>query len=140
MKSDVKVLHIINNLTTGGAEKLLSESLLLYKKYKVQADILLLSPSCNLLDDELRSMLRNNIFLSKYSNLYNPLHIFEIRKYIKKYDVINVHLFPCLYWVAIAVKTCKTTPPIIFTEHSTHNRRINNRLLLSIDKVIYSHY
>ena len=39
----MKVLHIINNLNIGGAEKLLVETLPLYESFGVQVDVLLLT-------------------------------------------------------------------------------------------------
>ena len=39
----MKILHIINNLNTGGAEKLLVETLPLYEKKNIEVDLLLLS-------------------------------------------------------------------------------------------------
>ena len=39
----MKILHFINSLATGGAEKLLLESLPLYEKHGITADLLLLN-------------------------------------------------------------------------------------------------
>ncbi len=127
-------------MITGGAEKLLLDSLPLYQEYQVEVDILLLDATQSLFLKELKTNFNGKILTSKYSNLYNPLQIFEIQKYFKDYDLINVHLFPSLYWAAIAKRIYSNKSPLIFTEHSTDNRRINSSILAQLDKMIYTNY
>jgi len=47
-------------------------------------------------------------------------------------------LFPAFYWVVIAKILSFSKTKIVYTEHSTSNRRIRNPLFKLFDKVIYS--
>jgi len=136
----MKVLHIINSLTTGGAEKLLLDSLPIYQKYEVEADVLLLNSNKTPFYNEFTMNFNGNILTSKYSSIYNPLQIFQIHKYSKDYDLINVHLFPSLYWAAISKLIFRHGVPLVFTEHSTWNKRIDNYFFSKVDRIIYYAY
>lgn len=137
----MRVLHIINNLHTGGAEKLLVETLSLYPNYGVSADVLLLDTSKTPFLNILKKNFKGNILVSSVKNIYSPLQIFEIRKYLEKgYDIIHVHLFPVLYWVSLAKFLKKTTSKVIFTEHNTDNKRLQNIFFRQVDRIIYKQY
>jgi glycosyltransferase involved in cell wall biosynthesis len=51
-----------------------------------------------------------------------------------------VHLFPALYWVALAKLLGRSNVKLIYTEHSTNNGRRGGFLFPLIDKFIYSIY
>ena len=62
---------------------------------------------------------------------------------MKKYDVVHVHLFPPFYYAALANNlfiSKEARPKLIYTEHSTDNRRMNIKVFSIIDKYIYSLY
>lgn len=136
----MRVLQIINSLNIGGAEKLLIDSLPHYQKKNVRVDILILQKTETPFLKQLKSNFKGKIFFSAVKSLYNPRQIRIVRKYIKDYDIVHVHLFPSLYWVALAKNTLKKFPILIFTEHNTENRRINNPVFRILDKFIYSKY
>lgn len=139
----MKVLHIINNLGSGGAEKLLEDMIpLMNKMEKVESDILLLTDEKNVFYD---SVINKGVKVDvvKYRNMYEVRNIFEIKKYIVDggYDVVHSHLFPTQYWVALSrlfIRNKKVK--FISTEHSTHNRRREKFYFRYIDKLIYSQY
>jgi hypothetical protein len=60
--------------------------------------------------------------------------------YLEKYDIVHVHLFPTLYWVALAKFLSFSKTKLIFTEHNTSNRRINKKLWRVSDNFIYRQY
>ncbi|MGO1372088.1 MAG: glycosyltransferase [Senegalia sp. (in: firmicutes)] len=139
----MKVLHVINNLGAGGAEKLIEESLPIMNGAKgIKVELLLLSDQGNVFDEGLRkSGISIDVIPGK--KIANPLNIYHIRKYILvgKYDVVHAHLFPTIYWVSIASKLMwKNKPKFFYTEHSTHNRRRNKRFLRPVEKFIYSSF
>ncbi len=136
----MKVLHIINSLNTGGAEKLLSESLPLYNKRGIKTDLLLLNGDETPLLKELKKQNCCNIYTLGKGLVYNPLLIFKLIPYIKRYDIIHAHLFPSLYWLSIAKILSFTKTKIIYTEHSTNNKRRNFWLFEMIDKLFYYPY
>lgn len=136
----MKILHVINSLETGGAEKLLAEALPIYEKKGVTADILLLKRVNTSLLQELESINKNKIFSLDKSSVYNPLKIFKIKSYIKDYDIIHVHLFPTFYYVALSNILFFFGKKMVYTEHSNHNRRLNSKYFKVIDKIFYSIY
>ena len=86
----MKVLHIIPSMEIGGAQKLLSDLLPLQMK---QADVTLLvfkSVENTLVDKLVEAGVR--IVSLNEKNVYNPLIVFKLKKYIKGYDVVHVHL------------------------------------------------
>jgi glycosyltransferase involved in cell wall biosynthesis len=76
----------------------------------------------------------------KIKGVYNPFLIFRIIPYLKRYDIIHTHLFPTLYWVALAKLLSFCRVKLVFTEHSTSNTRIENRFFRVIDRFIYLFY
>jgi len=55
------------------------------------------------------------------ANLYSPCNIFKFKKHLNKqtYYIINVHLFPSFYWVAIAHWFSNSKIPLINTVQSS---------------------
>lgn len=137
----MKILHIINSLHFGGAEKLLLDTVPEYIKRGIETEILLLddhkTPFYTDLTEKYHVKILSN---TKKRSLYNPLHMLRIRRYIKHYDIIHVHLFPSLYWVALATLFLRHKTKLIVTEHNTENRRRNVSLLKYIDRYVYKKY
>jgi glycosyltransferase involved in cell wall biosynthesis len=137
----MKILHVINNLGSGGAEKLIEDTLTIMNQYSnIEVEILILTGENNVFGEELRNS-GINIYNLETFNIYNPINIIKIKKFIKNnnYDLIHVHLFPVFYWVTIAnVLNFKNKIPLVMTEHSTHNRRRNYKFFKFFDKFIYN--
>ncbi|MGQ7625001.1 glycosyltransferase [Streptococcus suis] len=139
----MKVLHIINNLGSGGSEKLLEDLIpLMNKMENVEADILLLTDEKNVFYDSLINK-GVKVDVVKYRNMYDIRNIFEIKKHIVDgdYDIVHTHTFPTQYWVALSRMFIENKKvKFITTEHSTHNRRREKFYFRYIDKLIYSQY
>ena len=139
----MKVLHIITSLYTGGAEKLLIDSIPIYKQKGIDVYLLLLNGNETPFYKQLKS---KNITLYKLTKgnirkVYNPLLTFQIIPYLKKYDIIHVHLFPALYWTALAKYLSRSKVKLVFTEHSTNNKRITKKgVWRLLDKLVYKQY
>jgi hypothetical protein len=139
----MKILHITNNLGSGGAEKLLSDLLPRLNKCKdIECDLLLLTDENNVFDKEL---IENGIKINVLHRrkIYSPLNIVEIIKFINQgnYDIVHSHLFPAQYWIALSRLFIKNKRiKLITTEHSTNNRRREKVYFKPIDKYIYSKY
>lgn len=137
----MKILHIINNLGIGGAEKLIVDTLPALKSRGSDVELLVLNKLHNTLELILES---ENILIHSVNtrNIYNPFIILKLRRYLRNYDIVHVHLFPSQYWSALASvlipKRCR--PVLITTEHSTSNRRRNLPLFKCLDRYIYSKY
>jgi glycosyltransferase involved in cell wall biosynthesis len=135
----MKILHVINNLNTGGAEKLLFESIPLYQTRCSKVDILLLNGTNTALKKQLEKEMTGKIYSLGNSNIYNPRLIFKLTDFMKQYDLIHGHLFPVLYWIAFAKLLSRATTALVYTEHSTTNSR-RNILFKFADRFSYSMY
>lgn len=139
----MKILHVINNLGSGGAEKLIEESVPLINTYpKIEAEVLLLTSYNSVFLENLKSK-GVRVEALNLGSIYNPLNIFKIKEKIEKnkYDIVHAHLFPTQYWVAISKMLIKSKKiKFITTEHNTSNRRRGKVYFLLIDRYVYSQY
>lgn len=136
----MKILHIINSLETGGAEKLVVETLPLYSEQGFTVDLLLLNGTNHPFLKELAEKKCCEIFTLGNSSVYHPKYIIKIIPFLKKYDIVHVHLFPAQYYVAIAKIFCSAKAKLIFTEHSTSNRRMVSPYFAGLDRLFYLSY
>ncbi len=136
----MKVLHVINSMATGGAEKLIAQSLPLMETRGIETGLLLLDGTRHPFLDDLQRKYSGPIFQTGAQNVYSPLHIFRLMRVMSRYDIVHVHLFPSVYWAAIAKWLSLSGTKLIFTEHNTHNRRREKKLFKIADRVIYRAY
>jgi glycosyltransferase involved in cell wall biosynthesis len=140
----MKVLHVINNLNKGGAERLLVDILPLYRDTEADVSVLQLSSKASSLEYlNLLTSRQVKVFSLGNGSLYNPLLILKLRSFIRKnkFDIVHAHLFPTMYWISLAFRLLgRNRPVLIFTEHSTQNNRINNPVLRPVDRFIYKKY
>ncbi|MDN3723962.1 glycosyltransferase [Aequorivita sp. SDUM287046] len=134
----MRILQVINSLSTGGAEKLIMESVPIYQKKGLKTDVLLLSNKKTSFWEELKLISTACIKGLTLHSIYNPFLIFRIIPYLKKYDIVHLHLFPTLYLVVLAKVLSFSNVKLIYTEHSTNNRRRSSFFWKTIDKFIYS--
>lgn len=134
----MKILHIIDGLPMGGAENLLIG---LAGRQKAQGNdvtvIPLVCASHTPVRDKLVERGVKVMPLSGKGSCYNPLFIFKIVRIIHRYDIVHVHLFPALYWAGFAKLFSFRNVPLVYTEHSTKNRRRANIFLHAIDRFVY---
>lgn len=134
----MRILHVIDNLSMGGGQNLLIGLAGNQQKNGNEVCVLVLE-SC------VDTLVKNKIeaegvkvkVLSNRIGLHNPLQVFLLMPWLRKYDIVHVHLFPALYWVGFAKMLSICSTPIVYTEHSTKNRRRNNPLLRRIDDLVY---
>jgi len=136
----MKVVHIINSLATGGAEKLLLESIPIYSEKGIDMHLVLLNGTLHPFLEELKKKKACTIHSLGNGSVYNPLHIFKIIPFLKQFNCVHVHLFPSLYWVALAKLFSFSNAKLVYTEHSTSNKRRGNILLKQFDRFVYSQY
>ena len=140
--SQIKILHVINSLYSGGAEKLLVDAVLKYNELGLDNEVLVLHPRRSYLYDTLANEAGINIIhSSEDKSVYSLRHIGNIKKLLPKYDIIHVHLFPSLYWVGLAnLFSSKSGAKLILTEHSTNNKRRNKWIYRLIDRYLYKQF
>ena len=135
----MKILQVINSLDTGGAEKLLLETIPLYNKKGIEVDLLLLNGKMTPFLETLKGINCCKIY-AVGTSVYNPFHVFRMIPFLRKYDIAHVHLFPSQYWIVLAKIFSFSTIKIVVTEHSTTNPRIPNYFLSILDRFIYKFY
>lgn len=140
----MKVLHIINSLATGGAEKLLLDTIPLYRQAGIEMDVLVFWNNNHQFINALKALNCCEVIVLKESNNYKDIyalsHIWKLRTYLKQYDVAHIHLFPAQYFTVLANISIGNTCKLVFTEHNTTNRRIQNSYFRYIEKWIYSFF
>ncbi|MGC4129830.1 MAG: glycosyltransferase [Bergeyella sp.] len=140
----MRILQIINSLGTGGAEKLLLDTLPLYRQAGIEMDLLVLWDNNHPFLQKLKELNCCKIYVLKqsanYKDIYNPLHIFKIKKILKQYDIAHVHLFPAQYFSVFANQLNGSKTKLLFTEHNTSNTRIGKFWFKPIEKYIYKRY
>lgn len=133
----MKILFISPVLSIGGTSKLMSEIIPMINAYKgIEVDFLI----SRCVNDAFMPLFNKADIKVHTLNLsaYNPLIIFKIAKYLKRYDVIHVNLFPLQYWTAIANLVCRK--PMVYTEHNTYNDRRDKWYLRVVEKWVYKRY
>ncbi|WBX70728.1 glycosyltransferase [Tenacibaculum retecalamus] len=136
----MKILRVINSLYIGGAERSVAGNVPYHIKNGFAVDVLLLNGAKTFFLEEL---INNNVNIKKLgegNNIYNPFITLKICKLLRRYDVVHVSLFPALYWVGIAKIITRSKTKLIYTEHSTYNKRRDNFLLKITDRIIYKQY
>ena len=134
----MRILHVITSLRTGGAEKLMVDLLPRLRDMGNEVELLLFDGTRTPFYEELENSGIKIHSLSLGGNVYNPLNIFKLRKYLNKYDIIHTHNTACQLFVAICSVLCSVV--LFTTEHNTTNRRRNWRWYKSIDKWMYTRY
>jgi glycosyltransferase involved in cell wall biosynthesis len=136
----MKILQIITSLHIGGAEKLMVDLLPRFKQDGFEVDLLLFDGS----DTPFKQRLQESgirIFELKHGgSVYNPLHIFRLIPYFKKYDIIHTHNTAPQFFCAIAGVLYPVV--LVTTEHSTFNRRRRRswKWYRLIDQWMYNRY
>lgn len=133
----MEVLHVIGHMDHGGAENLLAQSLSHYGKFSVNVDLLILKDHDSTLINGIRNNFSGSVFSLTRKSIYDPRLILKIIPYLRKYDIIHVHLFPAFYLVVIAHFFVSKKKIIFYTEHSTKNNRRENLIYKCFDRLMY---
>lgn len=134
----MKVLHIIQSLQIGGAEKLMVDLLPRLRKEGNEVELLVFDGICTPFYEELekKGIMIHHLHIG--GNVYNPLNIFRLMRYIRGYDVIHTHNTAAQLFLAICSILNKTS--LVTTEHSTSNRRRSWKWYKWIDRWMYNRY
>ncbi len=136
----MKILHVITSLQIGGAEKLMVDLLPRLRDLGNEVGLLLFDGTRTPFYEELEKSGIKVHYLSIGGNVYNPLNIFRLIKFIKRYDIVHTHNTACQYYMPLAKIISQAKCKLITTEHSTNNRRRNSRIFRYLDKFIYKKY
>lgn len=142
---ECRVLHVINSLALGGAERLLSDLLPLLQRRGIQNTVLALTQGADAFSASLRASGVEVLFadegLQREPKIFSPLRIADVARAVKglRPDIVHAHLAPSFHWCAAASFLCRA-PVYITTEHASENHRMSKPLLRGIEKISYSRY
>ncbi|QIE58268.1 glycosyltransferase [Rasiella rasia] len=131
----MKVLHVINSLAAGGAEKLVSE---LTSALSETCEVSLFTFQNS--QDIFRENLGGNVHFYSVAEggFFSIKKLRVLSKLIKQHDVIHAHLFPTFYIVAF-LSLFRRRKKFIYTEHNTHNKR-RKWFFWLLEKWVYARY
>lgn len=133
------VLHIINTLAVGGAERLLIDTLPIMKAKGIDVRVLLLVASGSAFEKQLEANGIEVMSVDMRYGMFDPRLMFRLRGLMRGADIIHTHLFPSQYWAALANRI-GGRGVIVTTEHSTSNTRAQHWLTSKLDTCIYGLY
>lgn len=136
----MKILHVINPLLPGGAERMAVDLAVGMKQAGHSVTVLTLQETRTFLWEELESQGVEVKALSHAMSNYSPLHAWRLSRLMNGYDVVHVHLFPAQYWGAMAKWISGFRGLLVTTEHSTFNVRCKYRLTTWLDRLMYKAY
>lgn len=142
----MKVLHVINSLALGGAERLVADLLPRLIEGGIDTELYVLDGRGDAFSDRLRSRGVRVTFAHKEgANIYSPLHLAELRRFLaaSEPDILHSHLGPSFHWCALAVPAVgsgRPRPWLVTTEHAVHNRRMRMPLLRGFERFCYGRY
>lgn len=134
----IKILQVITSLHTGGAEKLIVDMVPKYRQHGLDVDVLLFDGTETPFKQQLESAGVKVFSLGRGGSVYNPLYLFKLLPYLRKYDIVHTHNTACQLFAAIGSVLCSVV--LCTTEHNTSNRRRGLKWYRSIDKWMYSRY
>ncbi len=135
----IRILQVISELRTGGAESLVANFAPILKKRDYEVAVAVFSNE----NTNFRKILEQEgikiiDILPNITNMYYPGRIPVLRNVIKDYDVIHSHTSPAQYITALASLCLKKA--LVTTEHSTNNRRRGKPYLQLLERFIYGKY
>lgn len=136
-----RIAILIINLTSGGAERLLVNTIPTYKEKGIPIKIYLLNDIKN--KSDYVEILRKHVEIETLSSFHanNPIHILKLRKVLKKEQIIHVHLFPANLWLVIAKLLFRSRVKLINTEHGIVNKSFMNKFYIrNLVRFIYKRY
>ena len=140
----MKILHVIPHIWKGnGAAKLMRDLIDYQIRQGDQVAVIALTSFPPTYEEDLRRFGCDVLCLKEKRNkytLYNPFYILRLRNRIKDYDIVHVHLFPALYWVALAKWLFSLNVKSLYTEHSAWSNRQAVKALNPVEKFVYARY
>ncbi len=136
----MKILHVITSLRTGGAEHLMVDLLPELRSLGNEVELLVFDGTRTPFMAELEVQGVRILSLAVGRNVYHPLNVVGLCKFMRKYDVIHTHNTACQLFVPMARCLTMGGAKLVTTEHNTTNRRRGKWYFKDIDKWMYSCY
>lgn len=137
----MRILHIINSLRTGGAERLMVDLLpRLASRGHIVELLLFDGVRTPFLSEIERRGITVRSLRSGTGNAYSPLLCRRLCRFVRagSYDIVHTHNTAPQLFGAVASLRCR--PRFFTTEHNTNNRRRGKEWLRRVDRWLYSRY
>ncbi|MDR3258914.1 MAG: glycosyltransferase [Fusobacteriaceae bacterium] len=136
----MRVLQVINNLGSGGAEKLVNDCSIKMNDIGIDIEIAVLEEKGSIyINDLIEKNIKIHILsIDKIYSLITFIKLFMLLKK-GKYSIVHAHIFPTFYYVGI-LSLFFNNVNFIYTEHNTNNRRRLYKFFKIIEKFMYSRY
>ena len=136
---EMKILHVITSLQTGGAETLIVNLLPRFRALGHEVGLVVFNGERTALMERLEQECPECKIYKFGKSYYNPWYIIKLIRIMRKYDVVHTHNSSPQFFAAIANLLC--SKKLVTTEHSTNNRkRQQGGLIRIVDKWIYRQY
>lgn len=123
----MKIVHIINSLQVGGAEKLIAA--ISRSQAKMGHSVIIVS-----VIDKIEVAVDDSItVINLKKTKYDFTAILELKRLARDADVVHAHLAPAQY-----ISAFTGLDRLIITEHNTYNRRWNYVFFRLLDRFIYN--
>lgn len=136
----MKILHVITSLHTGGAEHLMVDLLPRLRDLDNKVELLVFNGVRTPFYEQLEELGIHIYSLGVGGNVYNPLNILKLVRFMRKYDVIHTHNTACQLFIPIARCFALGEAKLVTTEHNATNRRRGKWYFKLLDKWMYSQY
>ncbi len=138
----MKILHLTNNLGSGGSEKLLTDILPMMQQRGHQVHLAYANAAKNVkaYDEILR---KEQIRVINFGvSTFHPLLLVKLIRLLRKekYDIVHAHIFPTQYWLALASYFKPRQTVLLKTEHNVFNNRRSKKQLQPLERFIYGQY
>ena len=136
----MKILHVITSLATGGAEHLMVDLLPRLRGVGNDVELLVFDGTATPFMRQLRDAGIVVHRLGIGGNVYNPMHIVRLTRFVRRYDVIHTHNTACQLFAPMAKLLSWSRTKLVTTEHNTTNRRRDKWYFKPIDSWMYARY
>lgn len=134
------VLHVINGLGIGGAERLLVDLTPALRAIGIRADVVVLDGTApGTFAATLKEACPGSLTVLAGLGRYDPRHVPFLVDALRRYDIVHAHLFPAQHWAA-AAKMVTGSGRLVVTEHSAWNRRLSRAWSRRVDRAVYQQY
>lgn len=117
----LRVLHVITDLNTGGAEKLMADLLPRLAKDEIEVELVVFN---GVITPFFEALSQAGIKIHKFdikANYYSPRHIVRLVRHARQFDIVHTHNTAPQLFGAIASMFCRKK--WITTEHTTTSHR-----------------
>lgn len=136
----MKILHVITSLHTGGAEHLMVDLLPRLRDLDNKVELLVLNGVRTPFYEQLETEGIKIHSLGVGRNVYNPVNIFRLIPFLRRYEIIHTHNTACQLFIPIARCLALGGAKLVTTEHNATNRRRGKWYFKLLDKWMYSQY